>query len=67
MLNVTMTPNEAARYMGWHNPQAVREALKQNKVPYGYAVKMTGKWSYVIVRKRFFEYLGMADPLEAEQ
>lgn len=57
--NITITPAEASKLIGWYNPQAIREALKQNKVPYGYAVKMTGKWSYVIIRKKFLEYFGI--------
>ncbi len=41
------------------NPQYVRLGLQQQRLPFGSAVqKPDGKWSYDIVDKKVYEYLG---------
>lgn len=51
-----MTVNEAARRMG-ASPQFVRIGLQQGKFPFGYALKMSTRWTYWISRERFDAYM----------
>lgn len=63
MTKATMSPTEATKFLGKANTQGVREALKQGRAPYGYAIKNPGgKWSYIISRAKFFNFLGIPDP-----
>ena len=63
MAKTTMTPKEATKFLGKANTQGVREALKQGRAPYGYAIENPGgKWSYIISRAKFFKFLGIQDP-----
>lgn len=53
----TMTVEEVAERIG-KNPQFIREMLKQERFPFGGAVKMPGgRWSYYINRTRFEKYM----------
>lgn len=52
-----MTVKEVAEKMG-KSEQYVRIGLQQNRLPFGSAVKLSTKWSYHIVPKLFYEYLG---------
>lgn len=63
-MDITITPAEAAQLLGRKNVQGIREALKQGRVEWGYAVKNPGgRWSYIISKKKFYNFCG----LEAEQ
>ena len=50
----TMTVREVARNLGT-SEQTVRLGLQQGIYPWGYAVKTSTKYTYVINRKRFNE------------
>lgn len=39
--------------------QFVREALKQGRAPFGFAVKGSKHWSYHISKKKVMEYVGV--------
>lgn len=40
--------------------QFVRIGLQRGILPFGYAVKMSSKWTYHISEHKVFEYLGKA-------
>ena len=52
----------AARLMG-KSKGFVQDGLKDERFPWGYAVKMSTKWSYWINSKRFSEIEGIDLPL----
>jgi len=54
-LNVTI--KEAAELLG-KSQQFVRIGLQQSVLPFGYAIKMSGRYTYHISRKKLEEYLG---------
>lgn len=39
--------------------QFIRVGLQQNKLPFGYAVKMSTKWTYFISPNKFTEATGI--------
>lgn len=39
------------------SPQFVRIGLQQGRLPFGYAVKTSGRWTYWISRERFEEFM----------
>ena len=41
------------------SPQFVRMGLQLGILPFGYAIKMSSKWSYHISESKVYEYLGM--------
>ena len=41
------------------SPQFVRMGLQLGILPFGYAVKMSSKWSYHISEAKVYEYLGI--------
>ena len=51
-----MKVSEAAKIMGV-SPQFVRIGLQDKRLPFGVAVKMSGKYSYHISDKLFEEYM----------
>lgn len=51
-----LTVNEAAAQMGVTG-DLLREGLKQNKFPFGVAVKMKKRFAYYINERQFKEYL----------
>lgn len=54
----TMTVAEAAQRMGT-TEQFIRQGLKQNRLPFGYAVQTSAKrWTFWIDRKKFEEVVG---------
>lgn len=54
----TMTVNECAEILNI-GEQTLREALKQDKFPFGVAVKTTEKrWTFWISKTKFEEYIG---------
>lgn len=54
----TMTPLEASKYLN-KNAEFVRAGLRQDRFPFGTAVQSeSGQWNYVIVKSKFFEYIG---------
>lgn len=52
-----MTVIEAAKLLD-KSPQFVRIGLQRGVLPFGYAVKMSSKWTYHISEAKLFEYLG---------
>ena len=54
---MSISIKEAAQRMG-KSQQFVRVGLQRNVFPFGYAVKMSSKWTYHISRKKFEEYVG---------
>lgn len=41
------------------SPQFVRTGLQQGKFPWGFAIKMSGRWTYWISRQKFEESTGI--------
>lgn len=57
---------EAAKIMGV-TCGFVYVGLRKGKFPFGSAIRHeSGRWTYWIGRKRFFDYLGIPDPKEKE-
>lgn len=54
---MSLTVREAAERLN-KSQQFVRIGLQQKVLPFGYAVKMSSKWTYHISRKQFEEYVG---------
>lgn len=54
---VTMTVKEAAKLLG-KSEQFVRIGLQREILPFGYAVKMSSKWTYHISEYKIYEYIG---------
>ena len=55
---VTMTVSECADILNIGD-QTLREGLKQNKFPFGVAIKTTeNRWTFWISKKKFEEYIG---------
>lgn len=54
----TLTVKEAAEKMGVAQ-QFVRIGLQRERLPFGYAVKTSSKWTYFISAKKFEEYTGI--------
>lgn len=52
-----MTVKEAARLLG-KSEQFIRIGLQRGILPFGYAVKMSSKWTYHISDHKICEYLG---------
>lgn len=53
-----MKVSECARLLD-KSPQFVRMGLQLGILPFGYAIKMSSKWSYHISESKVYEYLGM--------
>jgi hypothetical protein len=54
---------DAAKLMGV-TQQFIRMGLQQEKLPFGWAVKNSGRWSYYISPEKFTEYTGIKVPDE---
>jgi hypothetical protein len=52
-----MTVAECARLLD-KSPQFVRVGLQRGILPFGYAIKMSSKWTYHISAAKVYEYLG---------
>lgn len=53
-----MSVKECAELLG-KSQQWVRIALQEGIVPFGYAVKMSSRWSYHISAHLVYQYLGI--------
>lgn len=51
-----MKVTECAKILG-KSPQFVRIGLQLGILPFGYAVKMSNRWSYHISEKQLYEYV----------
>jgi len=51
-----LTVKEAAAIMGV-TPQFLRMGLRQQRFPFGVAVKMERRWAYYINAEKFYSYL----------
>lgn len=49
--------SECAKHLG-KSEQFVRIGLQRGIFPFGYAVKMSSKWTYHISDKKLYEYIG---------
>ena len=63
-----LSVEKAARIMH-KTPTFLRKGLVQNRFPFGSAVQnpKTGYWSYYIVPKKFYEYMGMEVPEDIQE
>ena len=52
-----MTVKEAARALGV-SEQFVRIGLQRKELPFGHAVKMSGRYTYHISKQKVMNYLG---------
>lgn len=52
-----MKVNECAKLLN-KSPQFVRIGLQRGILPFGYAIKMSSKWTYHISEKKVYEYIG---------
>lgn len=55
-----MTVAEAASIMGV-SKDYIRVGLQRGLLPFGTAVKMSGRYTYYISTNKFFEYIGITD------
>ena len=54
-----MTVEQAASLMGV-SPQYIRAGLQQERLPFGYAVKVSARrYTYFISRNKFMEFTGI--------
>lgn len=53
-----MSVQEAAKLLG-KSQQFIRIGLQRGILPFGYAVKMSSKWTYHISDHKLYEYLGL--------
>ena len=58
-MKATVKVKEAAKLLG-KSEQFIRIGLQRGMLPFGYAVKMSSKWTYHISEHKVFEYLGKA-------
>ncbi len=52
-----MSVKEASQLMG-KSEQFVRVGLRNNKLPFGTAIKLSSQWTYYISPKLFHQYVG---------
>lgn len=52
-----MKVSECAKLLD-KSPQFVRIGLQRGILPFGYAIKMSSKWTYHISAAKVYEYLG---------
>lgn len=57
-----MSVNECARLLN-KSPQFVRIGLQRGILPFGYAIKMSSKWTYHISDAKVYEYLGATNEI----
>lgn len=57
---VKLKVSEAAKVLG-KSEQFVRIGLQRGILPFGYAVKMSSKFTYHISEHKLYEYLGKVD------
>ena len=54
----TITPAEAGYVLG-KNPAFIRAGLRDKRFNFGTAVQgENGQWNYLIIKKKFLEYIG---------
>jgi len=58
MTDQRLTTATVADLMGV-SQQFVRIGLQQGKFPFGFAIKMSGRWTYWISRQKFEEVTGI--------
>ena len=59
----TITPYEAGKILH-RNAEFVRAGLREKRFDFGTAIppqKDGGNWSYIIIKSKFFEYLGVKE------
>ena len=52
-----MKVSECAKLLD-KSPQFVRIGLQRSILPFGYAIKMSSRWTYHISEAKVYEYLG---------
>lgn len=61
-----ISPYDAGRILG-SNAETVRAGLRQQRFPFGTAIPPEnpgGKWTYIIIKSKFLEYVGIKKNLE---
>lgn len=53
-----MSVKECAELLG-KSEQFVRLGLQRERLPFGYAVKLSSRWTYHISRHQVYQYLGI--------
>lgn len=53
----TVSIKEASKIMG-KSEQFIRVGLRNKRLPFGVAVKLSSQWTYYISPKLFYEYVG---------
>lgn len=53
---MSLKVEEVAKLMQ-KSPQFVRIGLQKKIFPFGYAVKMSSRWTYHVSKKKFYEYM----------
>lgn len=53
-----MSVKECAELLG-KSEQFVRLGLQRGRLPFGYAVKLSSRWTYHISRYQVYQYLGI--------
>ena len=53
-----LSVERAAELLG-ASEQFIRVGLQKRELPFGMAVKMSGKWTYVITKQKFEEVTGI--------
>lgn len=57
-MNISVT--EAAKILN-KSPQFIRIGLQRGILPFGYAVKLSSRWTYHISKKQLKEYIGSVE------
>lgn len=60
-MNDRLTVKQTAHLMN-AGEQFIRRGLQQNRLPFGYAVQTSTKWTYFISKSKFMEYTGIKIP-----
>lgn len=55
-----MSVKECAELLG-KSQMFVRCGLREGKLPFGYAIKMSSRWTYHISRSKVYEYMGIKE------
>mgnify|MGYP000267639369 CR=1 FL=1 len=58
-----MSVKECAELLG-KTEQWVRVGLQRGRLPFGYAVKISTRWSYHISRHQVYQYLGIEQTVQ---
>lgn len=63
-MTYTISVERAAEVLG-KPPSTIRTGLQQGVFPFGAAIEMKGRYSYVIYKKKLEDYIGKLEPEES--